>query len=63
MAILFYCPYCEVELEAPESFIGRSTACPDCEEKFTIPAVSKPAAERARTLVGGDTKKNGEYYR
>ena len=32
------CPHCSIELNLPESALGRRLKCPKCESKFTAPA-------------------------
>ncbi len=61
MAIVFDCPHCGEELQAPESLIGESGPCPDCGKTFTVPTVSKPTAEQTRAHAGGEARGNGEY--
>ena len=31
------CPHCSIELNLPESALGRRLKCPKCESKFTVP--------------------------
>jgi hypothetical protein len=37
MPISFQCPYCGMNLKAPESAAGKSSACPRCEATVTCP--------------------------
>ena len=36
------CPHCSIELNLPESALGRRLKCPKCESKFVVPA-AEPA--------------------
>jgi predicted Zn finger-like uncharacterized protein len=39
--IAFSCPHCDAELEVPDSRAGATVKCPECEERFTVPARGK----------------------
>ena len=36
------CQYCEAELEADETFCGKTCPCPNCGEKINIPDLNSP---------------------
>lgn len=45
------CPHCSIELNLPESALGRRLKCPKCEAKFTAPALQDLAvAEEGSSL-------------
>ena len=37
MPISFQCPNCGMKLKAPDSAVGKSSACPRCETPVTCP--------------------------
>ncbi len=37
------CPHCSIELNLPESALGRRLKCPKCDSKFTAPAMDSPS--------------------
>ena len=47
------CPHCSIELNLPESALGRRLKCPKCEQKFTAPEASSRAA--IPTVRGGNS--------
>ena len=45
------CPHCSIELNLPESALGRRLKCPSCETKFTAPDAQEPTcAEEGSSL-------------
>src|SRR5438132_457878 len=50
--VLFHCPGCNKRLRASARFVGRSSSCPSCGEKVTVPPVAPE--EAAPMLVMDD---------
>jgi hypothetical protein len=46
----FLCPHCSQSLEATAELIGKSLDCPNCAEKFTVPANKNAPARKIPTL-------------
>jgi len=61
MTIKSQCPYCQLIFKAPDTFSGKLTSCPKCNEEIEIPVKAglkkKVVSKTTKKAVKKTTKK------